>query len=270
MTPDFDAVAALLIEAGESEVIPRFKRLKAHEIETKSGPDDLVTAADIASEAFLSEQLGQLLPEAKIVGEEAVANDPDLIEVLSEPGYVWIIDPVDGTYNFAHGQENFAIIVGLARDRVMLGGWIHVPLQGKTVVGERGQGAYCEGRRLQVASPAPLSEMHAVLYAGPRKYPQLYARIKEVRPQLGPRSFARSAGMEYVGLVEGRVHYAMFTRQLPWDHAAGWLIHREAGGYGAYMDGTPYLPVEQAKPLLLAPDEATWHDLTAFFMPPHL
>ena len=59
----------------------------------------------------------------------------------------------------------------------------------------------------------------------------------------------------------------MFTRELPWDHAAGSLIHREAGGYAAYLDGAPYAPVEETKPLLLAPDLETWRMLAALFEP---
>ena len=264
---DLDAVTALLCEAADEHVLPWFQWLEAHDIGTKSGPEDLVTAADLACEAFLTKQLGDILPEARIVGEEAVANDRTILETLDAPGYVWVIDPVDGTHNFAHGKAAFAIIVALVKDGALEAGWINVPLQRKTIVAARGAGAYCGEKRLHVAQPAPLDEMRAVLYVGAKRFPELYARVKEVRPQLGPRSFSRSAGMEYVHMAEGRVHYAMFTRELPWDHAAGSLIHREAGGYAAYLDGAPYAPVEETKPLLLAPDLETWRMLAALFEP---
>jgi fructose-1,6-bisphosphatase/inositol monophosphatase family enzyme len=267
VTPDIDAVTALLVEAGRTEILPRFRQLRAGDVETKSGPQDLVTAADVAAEAFLTARLSALMPRASIVGEEAVAHDGRFLDALHEPGYVWIIDPLDGTFNFAHGKEEFAIIVALVRDGVQVGGWIHVPLQGKTVVAERGQGTYCEGRRLQVAPPAALHEMRSALYASRTKHPDLYARIQVLRPRLGRGSFARSAGLEYVKLAEGRVHFALFTRQLPWDHAAGALIHAEAGGHGAYLDGTRYRPVDEAKPLLLAPDEPTWRELARLLHP---
>jgi len=262
---ELEQVTALLCEAGEHHVLPWFRELEAHDIDTKSGPDDLVTAADLACEAFLSEELAGVLPGARIVGEEAVAKERSVLKALHSSGYVWVIDPVDGTHNFAHGKEDFAIIVALVKDGVVEAGWIHVPLQRKTLVASRGGGTYCDGVKLRVAPAVPLDEMRAVLYVGAKRFPDLYARLQEVRPQLGPRSFARSAGMEYVNLVEGRVHYAMFTRQLPWDHAAGSLIHREAGGYAAYLDGTMYAPVEETKPLLLAPDPGTWSMLSALF-----
>lgn len=266
-TIDVTAVSALIAEAAAKEVLPRFRQLSDADIATKSGPDDLVTAADLGCEAYLTPRLEALLPGCKVVGEEAVANDATVMDALQRPGDVWIIDPVDGTYNFAHGNDAFAVIVALVRDGEVMNGWIHVPLQGKTIVAERGAGTYSDGKRLAVANPAPRSEMHAVLYVGPKKFPDLYARVKETRDQLGQRSYLRSAGMEYVALVEGRVHFAMFTRELPWDHAAGWLIHREAGGYGAYLDGAPYKPVAEAKPFLLAPNETTWTELRDFYQP---
>lgn len=266
MTVSVTQVTALLEEAGKNHVLPWFRELKAHEIQTKSGPDDLVTVADLACEAFLSERLQRLLPESRVVGEEAAARDHSTLDVLEQHGHVWIIDPVDGTHNFAHGKNEFAIILALVKDGEMEAGWIHVPLEGKTITAFRGGGSFCNEVRLRVASPRPLAEMRAVLYVGPKRFPNLYARVREVRPELGPRSFSRSAGIEYVRLVEGHVHYAMFTRQLPWDHAAGTLIHREAGGYAAYLDGAPYLPVEETKPLLLAPDRATWNMLAELFL----
>jgi fructose-1,6-bisphosphatase/inositol monophosphatase family enzyme len=262
---DADAVSVLMREAAVAEVLPRFGQLEPGDIATKSGPDDLVTAADLGCEAFLTPRLESLLPGSRVVGEEAVAADPSQLDWLNQPGDVWVIDPVDGTHNFANGRPDFVVIVALVRDGSLLGGWIHAPLLDKTYAAMRGEGAYCDGRKLQVATPAPLTQMHAVMYVGPKKFPALYARVKATRDELGPRSYSRSAGMEYVGLIEGRVHYAMFTRQLPWDHGAGWLLHREAGGYGAYLDGTPYTPVAAAEPYLLAPDLNTWQLIRDFY-----
>jgi fructose-1,6-bisphosphatase/inositol monophosphatase family enzyme len=73
--------------------------------------------------------------------------------------------------------------------------------------------------------------------------------------------FQRSAGHDYLGLVENRLQFAFFRRLHPWDHAAGVLLHAEAGGFSALMNGQPYRPIPSRDGLLLAPDEGLWHRL---------
>lgn len=268
-TVDIDRVSSLLAETAQQIVLPRYQSLARHEIEEKSGPNDLVTAADLESEAFLSRRLHEMLPGAAIVGEEAAAADRRLLERLEAPGDVWIVDPIDGTYNFAHGDENFCIIVALVRDGRTVAGWIHHPIRGVTIAAETGQGAWMDGRRLTVALPGRIKEMRAILYVGPKRAPALFERIKELRDHLGPRNYTRCAATEYMALAEAKAHYAIFTRQLPWDHAAGCRIYEECGGCLAYLDGDRYRPVADARPLLLAPDRDCWQSLREFFQPSH-
>lgn len=266
---DIDAVTAILEEAATEIVLPRFKSLEKHEIEEKTGPSDLVTIADVESERFLNRRLSALRPDAAIVGEEAVAENEDLLNSLNEDGEVWIIDPIDGTYNFAHGDENFCIIVALVRDGQTVAGWIHHPVRGVTIAAERGEGAWSGGRRMTVAGAGGIEEMTGILYVGPKRSPELFEHVKALRDQLGPRSYTRCAAAEYVALAEARANYAIFTRQLPWDHAAGCCIYEECGGLAAYFDGDRYRPVPDARPLLLAPDTASWDALHTFFQPDH-
>lgn len=265
--PDIDKVSDLLAETAAEIVLPRYQSLANHEIEEKTGPNDLVTAADLESEVFLSRRLHEMLPGAAIVGEEATAADPTLMNRLNEAGAVWIVDPIDGTYNFAHGDENFCIIVALVRDGRTVAGWIHHPLRGVTVAAETGQGAWRGSDRLAVADAIPIKQMRAILYVGPKRAPALFERVKELRDHLGPRSYTRCAATEYLALAEAEAHYAIFTRQLPWDHAAGCLIYEECGGHLAYLDGGHYRPLPDARPLLLAPDEASWQELRDMFQP---
>jgi len=265
MIPDIDRVTRLIVEAAADEVLPRFRRLAAGDIRTKSGPRDLVTAADEACEAQLTGCLGDLLPGSLVVGEEAAAADPDVLGHLSEDAPVWLIDPVDGTLNFTEGKEHFAVIVALVRDRETVAGWIHEPLTGATVAASHGDGAWEGARRLAVARAAPLAEMTAALYVGPKRTPALHQRLGELKERLGPRAFTRSAGAEYLALARGDLHYAIFTRLLPWDHAAGNLLHAEAGGHAACLDGRRYRPEPIDGPLLLAPDAECWRQLVALF-----
>ena len=265
MIPPLDDISALIREAGRREVIPRFKSLQKSEIKEKTGPNDLVTTADLACEAFLTPRLAERVPGSRVVGEEAAAADPKMLDYLDVDGWVWVIDPVDGTFNYAHGDDRFAIIVGLIRDGETVAGWIYRPMQDDMVMARRGGGAFKGRTRLHVLPAAPMGEMTGVLYVSARRAPGLYARIKEVRSELGPRHYARSAGVEYFGLADGQIHYAIFTKQAPWDHAAGCLIYEEAGGVIGCMDGVAYRPAGRDAPLLLAPDQECWDRLCGFF-----
>jgi fructose-1,6-bisphosphatase/inositol monophosphatase family enzyme len=267
MSVDIDQVTAIIREAAETEILPRFNRLTKGDIEEKTGPKDLVTAADLETEAVLSRRLCDLLPGSAVVGEEAVAKDPAVIERLDEDAPVWIIDPVDGTWNFTQGKTDFTVIVALIRDGAVRIGWIHDPIGNTTVSAEEGSGAWEDGTtRLRVAEPAPLAEMTAALYVGPRRTPELYDRVRALKADIGPRSYLSCAGAEYLALARGATHYAVFTRLLPWDHAAGHLIHAEAGGFSRMMDDRPYEPRPIDGTLLLAPSADSWQSLRAVLL----
>jgi fructose-1,6-bisphosphatase/inositol monophosphatase family enzyme len=264
---DAAAVRDIVVTAAAEAVMPRFNALAAGDIRQKSGPNDLVTEADIQCQRILTERLGALLPEAGVVGEEGAGTGAEACAAISAAEWCWVIDPLDGTHNFAHGKRDFAVMVALAHRGETVGGWLHQPITGETQMAVRGEGASSGTGRLRVAPPAPVKEMVAALYIGAKRAPALHARAKQLRAgALGPEAFHRSAGAEYLGLAAGRIHYAIFTLHLPWDHAPGALIFAEAGGYLAYWDGRPYRPsAALGIPLLLAPDEATWHQLRTMF-----
>lgn len=248
--PDPAAVARLIRDAALAEILPRFRHLEAGDIREKA-PGQLVTDADTAAEAMLARSLTALLPAA-VVGEEAVAGDPSLVDALARPGPVWVIDPVDGTANFAQGNPRFGVIVALVVDGATIMGWIHDPLADRTVFAAAGGGAWCGDTRLAVLPEVALAAMAG---SAGRKAP-LAAAVAAV----GRRG---SAAHDYLDLVEGRLHFAHFRRLMPWDHAAGVLIHAEAGGCGARMDGSPYRPGLGDGGLLLAPGRRSWDALRA-------
>src|SRR5690606_6840874 len=111
--PMLSAVARAVADVAAAEVMPRWRNLGAGDIAHKTGPDDLVTVADKAAEFALTARLAALLPGSTVVGEEAVAADPTVMQRLSEPGPVWVIDPIDGTAAFATGEPNFTLMVAL-------------------------------------------------------------------------------------------------------------------------------------------------------------
>lgn len=111
---EISEVEAIIREVARTEILPRFGRLTAADISEKN-PGDLVTVADRAAEEALTRRLTGLLPGSLVVGEEAVAGDPGVLARLAGPEPVWIIDPIDGTHNYATDNPRFTTLVALAQ-----------------------------------------------------------------------------------------------------------------------------------------------------------
>ncbi|MGE5503873.1 MAG: inositol monophosphatase family protein [Actinomycetota bacterium] len=248
MRVDAARVGEIIREAADAEVLPRFRRLAAHQIREKK-PGQLVTEADTAAEAVLARRLTELVPAA-VVGEEGVDADPALLKALEHDGPVWVIDPVDGTANFAAGRARFAVVVALVVDGTTVAGWILDPVPGRMVVAEVGSGAWLGETRLSVMPEVGLRDMLGSV----KKSGRVAGAVRQVARK-------GSAAHDYVDLVTGRLHFAHFRRLMPWDHAAGVLIHAEAGGYASLLDGRAYSPARSDGDLLLTPGQASWDAL---------
>ncbi|PWC32379.1 inositol monophosphatase family protein [Azospirillum sp. TSO35-2] len=257
---DVEQVSDLIRAVARSEIMPYFRKLDASGIRQKTGPTDLVTLADEAAERALTPALSALLPGSRVIGEEAASEDERVLDRIHGDEPVWIIDPVDGTINFAQGRAMFAVIVALAHRGETVAGWIHDPVDGRMATAVKGQGAWLDGRRVQVAPAVPLPDMVGALST--RFCGEAMGRQLEQRgAALGERVCLSSAAQEYLRLLEGRAHYSLYHRLMPWDHAAGVLLHAEAGGHAALIDGTPYGPGLLNGSILLAPDAVSWRAL---------
>jgi fructose-1,6-bisphosphatase/inositol monophosphatase family enzyme len=255
-----DQVIEALRVVGETIVLPRFNRLAEGDVRAKAHAGDLVTIADEESEAELGSVFRRLIPDSVIVGEEGVHRDKAVLDFLGGPAPVWIIDPVDGTKNFVGGVGRFAMIVALARGKETVMAWIHDPLAGETLAAERGAGTWRfklgrGGERLRIPPSSPeLSQMITAHHH--RAYgPHLGKFHRNVH--LG------SAAHDYWAAVDGRVQIITYRRLRPWDHAAGVLIHKEAGGYNGLLNGEPYRPVAESEGLVCAPTADAWARVAA-------
>jgi fructose-1,6-bisphosphatase/inositol monophosphatase family enzyme len=259
---DIDAVARFIAEAAAEEIMPRHAKLAAGDVREK-GPGDLVTIADEAVERRLAPQLIGLLPGSCVIGEEEAAVDVSVFQRLQAPAPVWIIDPVDGTANFAAGNGDFGVMVALVQGGRTLAGWIHDPVKGVMATAEQGAGAWLNGQRLAVApAPADPATLSGTLLVGFHGDRELGRRVQQRRQRVRAVKSRRCAATEYLQLATAQMHFALFSRLMPWDHAPGVLIHAEAGGYNAYIDGGGYEPARiTAKGLLLTPDKASWQAL---------
>ena len=250
-------VSALMREVAAEIMMPRFRKLVAADIVDKT-PGDPVTIVDRESEARLSEALAALLPEARVVGEEAVAADPSLLDRLGE-GIVWIIDPLDGTKNFTEGHAPFAIMIGLVIDGEREAGWIYDPILNRMCHTARGIGAFIDGSRActsPTTGPLPIGAI-APYFLPPDRQAEIEARAAG---KIEIVAIPRCAGEQYPRLVLGQNDIALFERSHPWDHAPGALFLEEAGGKIARTDGAPYRIGEPGTGLIAAASPALWDE----------
>ncbi len=252
-----DRVTALLREAAAIDVLPRYRRLSEDERFQKQG-GEMVTAADHAVEARLRAGLADIHPGAAFVGEESAAEDPDSLAVLSRPGAVWVVDPVDGTHNFAHGKRHFCIMVALVEDGDTAAAWIHDPLDGWTAVAKRGAGAFIDGLPLRM-SPAPDDVADWKGAVSTRYLPEpMRETARNGAARMAQSRTYFCAGHDYVAMLRGARHLALYYRTHPWDHAAGALLVCEAGGVARRFDGADYRPGEDGVSLLATADAPSW------------
>jgi fructose-1,6-bisphosphatase/inositol monophosphatase family enzyme len=260
-------LATVLREAAEREIIPRFRNLAREDVRTKSGPLDLVTEADEAAERMIAAALARRFPRCLIVGEEATAVDQTLLDRLAEAELAFTLDPIDGTANYVAGLPLFGTMLAMIVRGEIVAALIQDPLGGDTALALRGEGAWIEapgGRRsdLRVAPAVAAGQMTGVVSW--RYLPEpMRQRVCANLPRLAAAWDFRCAAHEYRMLAAGHCHYVLFYRLMPWDHAPGWLLHREAGGFSARFDGTPYHAGVACGGLICAPDAPSWEALRA-------
>ena len=226
----------LLRRVSEAVILPRYRNLSAGQIEEKAS-DDVVTIADREAEAMLAEGLAEIDGAPAIVGEECVHADPSLLEALE--GDAWIIDPLDGTNNFAAGKPPFGIIIARSEGGLAQEGWLYDCLSGRLCHARRGCGAFIDGERLwaRPTGHEPPVAAISLVFADP-------ARREAIRTHIAPHymlvDIPRCAAEQYPRLALGANDVSLFERTLAWDHAAGVLWLEEAGGRAARPDGSPY------------------------------
>lgn len=262
---DLDIVSDIVRDVAATEIMPRFRNLAARDVSEKFVGDP-VTAADLGAEHALTERLTALLPGSQVVGEESVADDPTLLSRLEQPGPVWVVDPLDGTINFAGGLPVFAVMVALVDNGRTVAGWIHDPVHEMTATAAAGQGAWFGATPTKLNPPDGLARMSGALHTrfGDR---DTAAHLAKQSSALASALDLHCAGMEYLAMLAGRLHFAVYPRAYPWDHLAGALLIAEAGGHVARTDGSPYEATGRTAgaPLLVAANETCWQTVRREF-----
>ena len=200
------------------------------------GRIDLVTETDLAVEQFLKKTLGNLLPEATFLAEESSSA-----EALSE--LTWIIDPLDGTTNFAHGLPFVATSIGLWQEGRIILAVVNCPFLNECFSARLGGGAFCNDAAIGVSDAANLeSSLMATgfpyIFEGRQEL--LMARLNRVLPQVQGVRRCGAAAIDLAFVAAGRFDAYYEGWLAPWDAAAGWLLVEEAGGRVSELSGAPY------------------------------
>lgn len=266
---DMDKVTEIIREVSATEIAPRFGQLDDADIDTKSHAFDLVTIADTEAERVLTARLTDLLPGSLALGEEAAHADTKLQDrVFAGSDPLWIIDPVDGTKNFAHHRQPFRCMVGLYDHGETIAAWIVDPVDGTAMVAEKGAGTRYQDEPVSVPS-------HTTKASDARGFLIPYARDR-IRKHYGHLDFFDDVthysccGAEYEEVARGAYDFCAYRTLKPWDHAPGTLLVREAGGVARYIvtgKDNEYNANATAPGLLCASSEDLWHEINEILLP---
>lgn len=227
-------------DTGRREIMPHFRNLEPDAISTKMDAKDLVTDADRAAELAIARAVAKILPDAVVVGEEAVADRPEVQDVIATADTTVIVDPIDGTGNFVAGLAVFGTILAVVEKGETIFGLLYDPVLDDWIFSTRGGGAYFTSetvppRVMKTSEPRTLEAARGFLpldnYAASDR-----ANAMQAFASVYQMSAIRCSCQEYRLIASGQADFLLSASLNPWDHAAGVLVLDEAGGW-AKVDG---------------------------------
>lgn len=265
-----DALIAIVRAAARDCIMPRFRRLGTADVSAKSGPTDLVTLADTEAEAQITAAVCALLPTAVVVGEEAIAAEPALRDAIGAAELAVIIDPVDGTWNFAKGLPLFGVILAVTVAGAPVFGLLYDPVMDDWIVADAVSGT----RRVMAdGASAALTVSPETRFGTMAGYVPLglvargkRAALADAMTDFGRAQALRCSCHEYRMVAQGHAAF-LLSGPVPhaWDHAAGVLCVQQAGGVVRMLDGAAYHAGMTRGYVLAAGSQALWDALAARF-----
>ncbi len=212
---------------------------KPHDI-TKKGVVNLVTEADLAAEHAIIGLLNQKTPDIAIMAEEQADSHS-----LDHTCAMWVVDPLDGTTNFAHGFPFFAVSIALLQQGQPLVGVVYAPMLEELFSAQRGAGAMLNGKPIRVSQTEAFIEALVATgfpYERKTRLPAIMQHLRQVLDHAQDVRRGGSAAIDLAYVACGRLDAYYEVQLNPWDTAAGWLLVTEAGGTVSGMDGSVYSP----------------------------
>ena len=217
------------------------ERFHTAKVVSYKGRGNIVTDADTAVEQEIKALLTGEFPDMGLLGEETAG-------VRADDGYVWVIDPLDGTRNFASGIPFFSVVIGLALDGEPLVGVNYDPNRDEMIEAQRGGGAFLNGRRVHVSERSTIAESIVGMDLSYNNDGAVYGLdiIRSIWPGMQTARIMGSSALGISYAAAGRTDLYFHYQLQPWDQVAGILLVREAGGVitdrtggpiGLYSDG---------------------------------
>ena len=236
---DLRDLERLLAQAAEEELLSRFQHVSAQ----AKADGSLVTEADLQMQARLLAELQAHWPEVAVLGEE-MSDDRQSCLMPDCDTHLWVLDPLDGTSNYASGIPFFGVSLALLSGGRVEAGVVLDPVRGESFSALRGQGAWLNGEPLRLQDGGrPLARAMAMVDL--KRLPErLILPLAQAAPYHSQRSFG-SVALDWCWLAAGRVQVYLHGGQKLWDYAAGSLVLREAGGSGGLYEDFAGRPAER-------------------------
>jgi myo-inositol-1(or 4)-monophosphatase len=230
-------IAIRAIRSAGSVALYHFDRRDQLNVREK-GPGDLVSDADLLVEKEIMFHLRKGYPQWDIISEESSGRQRNSGRLRSE--WQWIIDPIDGTSNFLHGQPHFSIVIALAKGDDIFGGLIYQPILNELFLAEKGRGAYLNNRRIRISPCRHFRQ--ALLVSGfplhrPERLPAQLEAFNRILTECDGVRSSGSAALDLAYTAAGRYDGCWESGLSIWDMAAGSLLMREAGGLTSDFNG---------------------------------
>jgi myo-inositol-1(or 4)-monophosphatase len=231
--PDLKELCALVCRCARDELVPRFADVGR----TLKLDGSIVTDADHAMQDRLQHELAGHWPQYALLGEEMTARQQQEQLTCAAGTGLWVLDPLDGTSNFAAGVPFFAVSLALLIDGRVELGLVYDPIRDEAFAARRGEGAWLNGNRIGGSLPVELPLHRTVAMIDFKRLdPALAGKLAAHPPYGSQRNFGSSA-LDWCWLADGRFHIYLHGGQKLWDFAAGSLVLAEAGGRAETLDG---------------------------------
>jgi myo-inositol-1(or 4)-monophosphatase len=210
---------------------------KPHQVEHK-GVVNLVTESDKGSEKLITDLISKRFPDHRIMAEEGT-------QIGNNAEHLWVIDPLDGTTNYAHGYPNFSVSIAYLHHGETVLGVIYDPLRDELFTAQKGQGAFLGNQRLHVSNTSEVIKClisTGFPYDRPGRLPKTVRNLAKLLEQVQNMRADGSAALDLCYVAMGRVDGFWENDLSPWDTAAGCLMVTEAGGKISSNAGDGYHP----------------------------